>query len=82
VIARSASGPAPRPISAQRAAPAIYPGLVYAAVSVYVALLAMCVPVGVATAKSMVANITIVHLVAMMGTVVFWGTNPRAPIGG
>lgn len=40
------------------------------------------VGVGVATAKSMVANITIVHLVAMMGTVFFWGTNPRAPIGG
>lgn len=40
------------------------------------------VGVGVATAKSMVANITIVHLVAMMGTVVFWGSNPRAPIGG
>lgn len=40
------------------------------------------VGVGVATAKSMVANIAIVHLVAMMGTVVFWGTDPRAPIGG
>ncbi|MBK5229932.1 MAG: ABC transporter permease [Thermoleophilia bacterium] len=40
------------------------------------------VGVGVATARSMVANIVIVHLVAMMGTVVFWGTNPRAPIGG
>ncbi len=40
------------------------------------------VGVGVATAKSMVANIALVHLVAMMGTVVFWGTNPRAPIGG
>lgn len=40
------------------------------------------VGVGVATAKSMVANILIVHLVAMIGTVIFWGTNPRAPIGG
>lgn len=40
------------------------------------------VGVGVATAKSMVANIVVVHLVAMMGTVFFWGANPRAPIGG
>ncbi|MFY9265099.1 MAG: ABC transporter permease [Solirubrobacterales bacterium] len=40
------------------------------------------VGVGVATAKSMVANIVIVHLVGMMGTVFFWGANPRAPIGG
>ena len=40
------------------------------------------VGVGVATAKSMVANILLVHLVAMIGTVIFWGTNPRAPIGG
>jgi phospholipid/cholesterol/gamma-HCH transport system permease protein len=40
------------------------------------------VGVGVATAKSMVANIVVVHLVGMMGTVFFWGANPRAPIGG
>jgi phospholipid/cholesterol/gamma-HCH transport system permease protein len=40
------------------------------------------VGVGTATAKSMVANIVIVHLVGMMGTVFFWGANPRAPIGG
>lgn len=40
------------------------------------------VGVGAATAKSMVANIVIVHIVGMMGTQVFWGANPRAPIGG
>jgi phospholipid/cholesterol/gamma-HCH transport system permease protein len=40
------------------------------------------VGVGVATARSMVANIVVVHLVGMMGTVFFWGANPRAPIGG
>lgn len=40
------------------------------------------VGVGTATAKSMVANIVVVHLVGMMGTVFFWGANPRAPIGG
>ena len=41
-------------------------------------------PVGVgrATAKSMVLNIVLVHIIGMMGTLVFWGTNPRAPIGG
>jgi phospholipid/cholesterol/gamma-HCH transport system permease protein len=40
------------------------------------------VGVGTATAKSMVANVVGVHLVGMLGTQVFWGTNPRAPIGG
>jgi phospholipid/cholesterol/gamma-HCH transport system permease protein len=41
-------------------------------------------PVGVgrATAKSMVLNIVLVHVIGMMGTLAFWGTNPRAPIGG
>jgi phospholipid/cholesterol/gamma-HCH transport system permease protein len=41
-------------------------------------------PVGVgrATAKSMLVNIILVHLIGMMGTFVFWGQNPRAPIGG
>ena len=38
--------------------------------------------VGTATAKSMVLNIVLVHLIGMMGTLVFWGANPRAPIGG
>ena len=35
-----------------------------------------------ATAKSMVLNIVLVHVIGMLGTLVFWGTNPRAPIGG
>jgi phospholipid/cholesterol/gamma-HCH transport system permease protein len=41
-------------------------------------------PVGVgrATAKSMLMNIIMVHIVGMMGTMIFWGANPRAPIGG
>jgi phospholipid/cholesterol/gamma-HCH transport system permease protein len=38
--------------------------------------------VGTATAKSMVFNIVAVHIIGMLGTVVFWGANPRAPIGG
>ena len=40
------------------------------------------VGVGTATAKSMVFNIVGVHLISMLGTQLFWGTNPRAPIGG
>jgi len=40
------------------------------------------VGVGTATAKSMVVNIVLIHLVGMLGTQVFWGANPRAPIGG
>ncbi len=40
------------------------------------------VGVGTATAKSMVVNIIFVHIVGMLGTLVFYGSNPRAPIGG
>jgi phospholipid/cholesterol/gamma-HCH transport system permease protein len=40
------------------------------------------VGVGTATAKSMVVNIVLVHLLGMLGTQLFWGANPRAPIGG
>jgi phospholipid/cholesterol/gamma-HCH transport system permease protein len=40
------------------------------------------VGVGVATAKSMVVNIVSVHIIGMLGTQLFWGANPRAPIGG
>jgi phospholipid/cholesterol/gamma-HCH transport system permease protein len=40
------------------------------------------VGVGTATAKSMVLNTVMVHLVGMVGTQIFWGKNPRAPIGG
>ena len=40
------------------------------------------VGVGTATAKSMVVNIVCVHLIGALGTQVFWGANPRAPIGG
>ena len=41
-------------------------------------------PVGVgrATAKSMVVNLVLVHIIGMFGTAVFWGGNARAPIGG
>jgi phospholipid/cholesterol/gamma-HCH transport system permease protein len=40
------------------------------------------VGVGKATAKSMVLNLVLVTLIGMVGTQVFWGSNPRAPIGG
>ncbi len=40
------------------------------------------VGVGTATAQSMVVNIILVHIIGMLGTIVFWGSNPRAPIGG
>jgi phospholipid/cholesterol/gamma-HCH transport system permease protein len=40
------------------------------------------VGVGTATAKSMFLNILLVHIVGMLGTLAFWGANPRAPIGG
>src|SRR5829696_6890780 len=40
------------------------------------------VGVGTATAKSMVVNIIGVHLIGMVTTQIFWGSNPRAPIGG
>ena len=40
------------------------------------------VGVGTATAKSMAFNIVAVHIIGMVGTIVFWGANPRLPIGG
>jgi phospholipid/cholesterol/gamma-HCH transport system permease protein len=40
------------------------------------------VGVGTATARSMVVNIIGIHVIGMLGTQLFWGGNPRAPIGG
>jgi phospholipid/cholesterol/gamma-HCH transport system permease protein len=40
------------------------------------------VGVGTATAKSMVLNLVGIHLIGMLATQIFWGANPRAPIGG
>jgi len=40
------------------------------------------VGVGKATAKSMVANILGIHIIGLLTTQLFWGSNPRAPIGG
>ena len=40
------------------------------------------VGVGTATAKSMVVNILGIHVIGLLGTQIFWGGNPRSPIGG
>src|SRR3954452_17840420 len=40
------------------------------------------VGLGTTTAKSMVLNLVLIHLIGALGTQVFWGANPRAPIGG
>src|SRR2546423_12109859 len=40
------------------------------------------VGVGTATAKSVGFHVVGVHVVGMLGTQIFWGANPRAPIGG
>jgi hypothetical protein len=40
------------------------------------------VGVGAATARSMFLNIILVHIVGRLGTLAFWGANPRTPIGG
>jgi phospholipid/cholesterol/gamma-HCH transport system permease protein len=58
--------------------------IVIVLVGVYYGYTASGGPVGVgtATAKSMVVNTVAVHLVGMLGTQIFWGANPRAPIGG
>jgi phospholipid/cholesterol/gamma-HCH transport system permease protein len=40
------------------------------------------VGVGQATAKSMILNMVLVHLIGALGSQIFWGANPRAPIGG
>jgi phospholipid/cholesterol/gamma-HCH transport system permease protein len=41
-------------------------------------------PVGVgrATAKSMLVNIVGIHAIGLLSTQLFWGSNPRSPIGG
>jgi phospholipid/cholesterol/gamma-HCH transport system permease protein len=40
------------------------------------------VGVGTATARSMILNLILVHMIGALGTMVFWGLNPRGPIGG
>jgi len=40
------------------------------------------VGVGTATARSMILNLILVHIIGSLGTMIFWGLNPRGPIGG
>jgi phospholipid/cholesterol/gamma-HCH transport system permease protein len=30
----------------------------------------------------MIVNIILIHIIGMLGTLIFYGANPRAPIGG
>lgn len=39
------------------------------------------VGVGQATARSMMLNMVLVHVIGMLGTQLFWGLSPNAPIG-
>lgn len=40
------------------------------------------VGVGTATARSMILNLILVHLIGSLGTMLFWGLTPNAPVGG
>jgi phospholipid/cholesterol/gamma-HCH transport system permease protein len=40
------------------------------------------VGVGTATARSMILNLILVHVIGSLGTMVFWGLTPNAPVGG
>jgi phospholipid/cholesterol/gamma-HCH transport system permease protein len=40
------------------------------------------VGVGTATARSMILNLILIHIIGSLGTMVFWGLNPRGPVGG
>jgi phospholipid/cholesterol/gamma-HCH transport system permease protein len=40
------------------------------------------VGVGTATARSMILNLILVHVIGSMLTMLFWGVNPHAPVGG
>ncbi len=63
---------------------AIVMAIVIVIVGTYYGYTASGGPVGVgrATAKSMVFNIIAVHLIGMLGTQIFWGFSPNAPLGG
>ena len=39
------------------------------------------VEVGKNTAKSMMLNMVLIHLIGALGTQLFWGLSPNAPIG-
>jgi phospholipid/cholesterol/gamma-HCH transport system permease protein len=53
-------------------------------VGIYYGYHATAGPVGVgrATAKSMFVNILGIHVIGLLTSQLFWGNNPRSPIGG
>ncbi|MSW52373.1 MAG: ABC transporter permease [Actinobacteria bacterium] len=40
------------------------------------------VGVGTATARSMILNLVLIHIIGSVLTMVFWGLNPNTPVGG
>ena len=58
------------------------PGTVIAFVGCFYGFTARGGPVGVGrnTAKSMMLNMVLVHIVGVLGTQLFWGLSPNAPI--
>lgn len=40
------------------------------------------VGVGAATARSMIVNLVLIHVIGSVGTTIFWGLDPRLPSGG
>jgi len=40
------------------------------------------VGVGTATARSMILNLVLIHIIGSVLTMVFWGLNPASPVGG
>lgn len=40
------------------------------------------VGVGTATARSMILNLVVIHIIGSVVTMVFWGLSPNAPVGG
>jgi phospholipid/cholesterol/gamma-HCH transport system permease protein len=59
-------------------------GLTIVLVAMYYGYTAKGGPVGVgtATARSMILNLVLIHVIGSVLTMVFWGLNPAAPVGG
>jgi phospholipid/cholesterol/gamma-HCH transport system permease protein len=59
-------------------------GIVIVLVAMYYGFTAKGGPVGVgtATARSMILNLVLIHIIGSLFTMVFWGLNPSSPVGG
>jgi phospholipid/cholesterol/gamma-HCH transport system permease protein len=62
----------------------MFMGIAIVLVGMYYGFKASGGPVGVgnATARSMILNLILIHIIGSLGTMVFWGLSPNAPIGG